>query len=249
MGRIVAIGGGEIGRPGHPHETTSIDREILELTGKNNPKLLFIPTASTNQRKYYADVQKHFGQELGCITDCLYLPNKEMTPAEMRKRVMCADVIYVGGGNTAKMIKVWRQCGLDKVLREAHEKGILMTGLSAGAICWFRDGNSDSGRFKDPDAALRKVVALGIIDALLCPHFISEPDRRDDLKEMMKSTSGVAIALSNCSAIEIMDDNFRLLSSGCDGQAFKTFWKEGLYHEIPLEISGTYRSLTELLSC
>ena len=73
MGKIVAIGGGEIGRPGYPVETTVIDKEIIRLTGKTNPHLLFIPTASSDSTSYYEVVKKHFGDDLGCFTDVLYL--------------------------------------------------------------------------------------------------------------------------------------------------------------------------------
>ncbi len=73
MGKIVAIGGGEIGRPGYPVETTVIDNEIIRQTGKTNPHLLFIPTASSDSTSYYEVVKKHFGDDLGCFTDVLYL--------------------------------------------------------------------------------------------------------------------------------------------------------------------------------
>jgi dipeptidase E len=71
MKKIVAIGGGEIGKPGYPVETTKIDKEILRLTGKKSPRLLFIPTASDDSELYFETVKKHFGKRLGCTTDVL----------------------------------------------------------------------------------------------------------------------------------------------------------------------------------
>ncbi len=247
VGKIIAIGGGEIGRPGHPYETTAIDKEIIKLTGKTSPRLLFIPTASTDQEKYYKDVQKHFSKELGCKTDCLYLPDNDFDYKNTSRRVLNSDIIYVGGGNTEKMIKLWKQFGLDRILREAYAKGVVLTGLSAGAICWFREGNSDSSRFHDPTTDLKKVEALGLVDALLCPHFISETDRQPSLRQMMMTTPGVAIAISNCCAIEISDQKYRIISSGTEAAAYKTYWANGIYNEIPLGISPEYKPLETLL--
>src|SRR3989338_5960150 len=98
--KIVAIGGGEIGRPGYPVETTKIDKEIIALTGKTNPRLLFIPTASSDSELYYETVKKHFGKTLGCKTDVLYLINKDLSKKEIEQTIFGADIIYVGGGNT-----------------------------------------------------------------------------------------------------------------------------------------------------
>src|SRR3989344_2508736 len=124
MKKIIAIGGGEIGRPGYPVETTKIDKEIIALTGKTNPRLLFIPTASSDSELYYETVKKHFGKTLGCKTDVLYLINKDLSKKEIEQKIFGADIIYVGGGNTLKMMKVWRAIGVDKILKQAYERGI-----------------------------------------------------------------------------------------------------------------------------
>ena len=128
MGRIVAIGGGEIGRPGYPVETTKIDKEIISLTGKNKPKLLFIPTASSDSESYYDTVRKHFGIRLGCKTDVLYLLKEKIN----ENKILNSDIIYVGGGNTLLMMNTWRKYGLDKILIEAYNQNIVLSGLSAG---------------------------------------------------------------------------------------------------------------------
>ena len=140
MGKIIAIGGGEM----KLGETTGIDREIIRLTGKIRPLLLFIPTASNDAVTYYDSVKLHFGQELGCRTDVLYLIKDKPQLKEIEKKILGADAIYVGGGNTEKMMRVWRRTGTAQALIKAYEKGIALSGLSAGAICWFRWGNSDS---------------------------------------------------------------------------------------------------------
>ena len=97
MRKIIAIGGGEIGRPGYPVETTKIDKEIIKLTGKQNPKLLFIPTASSDSDGYFETVQKHFGKRLGCKVDVLWLIKENPSYKEVEEKVMSSDIVYVGG--------------------------------------------------------------------------------------------------------------------------------------------------------
>lgn len=171
MGKIIAIGGGEIGRLGYPIETEKIDREIIKLTGKKKPKLLFLPTASADSEGYFKTVKKYFGKKLGCYVNVLYLTKEKLSKKEIERKILISDIIYVGGGNTLYLMKIWRKLEVDKILEKAHKKGIVLSGLSAGAICWFKYGNSDSIKFKKGQYI--KVKGLGLIDALMCPHLIS----------------------------------------------------------------------------
>lgn len=246
MKKIIAIGGGEIGRPGYPIETTQIDKEIIRLTGKKNPKLLFIPTASSDSESYYETVKKYFGKKLGCKTDVLYLIKEKFSKKEIEEKILTTDIVYVGGGNTLKMMKVWRKNGVDKILKQAHEKGIILSGLSAGAICWFGWGDSDSRRFVDPKADSIKVSGLGLINALYCPHYLKEK-RKADLKKMMRKTSGVAIAIDNCCAIEIIDDRFRIIDSKSKANAYKVYWKGNKFYEEIIKKEKEFKSLKDLL--
>ena len=246
--KIVALGGGEIGRPGFPIETTSIDKEIIKLTNKKNPKLLFIPTASSDSQGYCEVVKKYFGKKLGCKIDILYLINKELSKKEIEKKILTSDIVYVGGGNTLKMMNIWRRKGIDKILIQAYKKGIIMSGISAGSICWFKYGNSDSRKLVNPNASLIKVKGLGIIDALHCPHYDVESYRELDLKKMMKKTPGVAIALDNCSAIEIIDNKYRIITSKKSANAYKIYWKKNKYHKQILPKENKFRTLKNLLS-
>ena len=233
MKKIVALGGGEIGRPGYPVETTEIDKEIIRLSGKEKPELLFIPTASSDSDSYYEAVKKHFGERLGTNTDVLYLIRERLTKNEIERKVNRSDIIYVGGGNTSKMMRIWRSTGTDQALRYAYEEGRVLSGISAGAICWFRWGNSDSRRFLNPDADLVKVTGLGLVNALFCPHYDFEKDRKPDLKKMMEKVSGVAIAVDNCCAIEILDEKYRIISSKPSANAYKVYWSKGRLCLIP----------------
>ena len=247
MKKIVAIGGGEIGRPGFPIETIKIDKEIIKLTGKKNSKLLFIPTASSDSESYYEIVKNYFGKKLDCRTDVLYLIKEKLSKKEIREKILKSDIVYVGGGDTLKMMKIWRKNGVDKALKEAYQKGIILSGLSAGSICWFKWGNSDSRRFANPKADLIKVSGLGLINALHCPHYDLEKNRRVDLKKMMKKISGVAIAIDNCCAIEVIDNKYRIISSKPSANAYKVYWKDNKYYEEVIKKEEKLKPLNNLL--
>jgi len=233
--KIVAIGGGEIGRPGHRIETQKIDREIIRLAGKKNPKLLFIPTASGDADGYIEVVKKYFGKKLGCKIFVLKLINTEIKAREIKELILTADIIYVGGGNTLKMMKIWRKYGVDGLLLKAYNNGVIMSGLSAGSVCWFKLGQSDSRKFKDEKAPFITVSGLGFVDALHCPHYDTEKERQRDLKARMKKNSKVAIALENCTAIEIVDDQYKIIASKPNVNAYKIYWYKNKFYKIKLE--------------
>jgi len=254
MRKIIAIGGGEMGRPkedgsgNYPVETTPIDMEIIKLTGKQNPKLLFIPTASHDSREYFEIVKKHF-LSLGCSeVNALFLSDKSLTKTQIVRLITSNDAIYVGGGNTLRMMKVWRRMGVDKMLSLAYANGIVLSGLSAGSICWFSYGNSDSRILNNSGNTTIKVTGLGYIDALHCPHYDFETFRQKDLKRMMRSTSKVAIALDNCAALEVVDDKYRIITSKPNAKARKIYWKRGEYIIQEIAVDTKYRPMEELLT-
>lgn len=239
MKKIVAIGGGEIGRPGYSIETSKIDKEILKLSGKKRPKFLFIPTASSDADGYVKVVNNYFGGKLGCAIDILYLVNKKTSYQEIKNKILNSDIIYVGGGNTFKMLKLWRRLGVDKILAIAYKKGIVLSGVSAGAICWFKYGHSDSRKFNNRNAAYIKVRGLDFVDALVCPHYNVEKDRKKSLKDIMKKEKTFGIALDNCAALEIIDDKYRVITSKPGANAYKVYWQEGKYYEERIK-GGTF---------
>jgi dipeptidase E len=212
MGKIVAIGGGEIGFSGSPVETTKIDREIIKLTGKKHPKLLFVPTASRDSIGYSEAVKKHFGKRLGCDVDVLYLIREQLSQRDISRKIFSSDIIYVGGGNTLNMMRIWRRQGVDKLFLRAYNRGIVLSGISAGAICWFRYGVSDSQKKKSSDDYAR-VSGLGLVNATISPHHIREPDREKGIINIITRTPGVGIALDDYSAIEIVNGRYRIITS------------------------------------
>lgn len=238
---------GEIGRPGYPVETTKIDKEIIRLTGKSRPKLLFLPTASSDSEDYFEVVKKHFGRTLGCYVDVLYTIRENPSIREMEKKVFCSDIVYVGGGNTLKMMSKWRECGLDKILVKAYEKGIVLSGVSAGAVCWFRSANSDSRKMNNPDADYIKVRGLNLVNLLFCPHYYTEKDRKPGLKRMMKKTPGIAIAVDDCCALEIIDDKYRIVRSKSSANAYRVYWKAGKFYHEKIKKTKKFAGLDNLL--
>lgn len=233
--KIVALGGGEKNHAGFSVKAAKIDKEIIRLTGKKTPKLLFVPTASSDSEEYVKDINKYFGNKFGCIIDVLYLLNKKISHYDIETKILSADIIYVGGGNTLKMLKLWRDNGIDKILKKASEKGIVLSGVSAGGICWFKFGSSDSRRFTNPNADLIRVTGLNWIPALFCPHYDEEKGRKLHVKKLMKRTPGVGIALDNYCAIEIIDNNYRIVADKKTANAYKVYWKKGKYNEELIE--------------
>jgi dipeptidase E len=248
MRKIIAIGGGEIGRKGIKNETLAIDKEIVGLSKKKNPTLLFFPTASGDAIGYTESVENHYGKKLGCKVSALYLISEKYTKKQLEEKILGADIIYVGGGNTLKMMKAWRKFGIDKLLHKAMKKGVVLAGLSAGSICWFRYGNSDSARFgKNETASMIRVKGLDMIPALHCPHYDIEKGREESLKIMMKKTAGIAIALDNCAAIEIIGDEYKIIHSKKTANAYRVFWKNGKYFKELISVSKKLQPLENIL--
>jgi dipeptidase E len=251
MGKIVALGGGVfMGKDENtwPAMMRPTHQEIFALSGKKNPNTLFIPTAADDSEARIKGFEKYYSG-LGCDVDVLRLVNKHPDPAEIKAKIAAADIIYVTGGKTFRMVAKWKRLGIDALLKQAYQRGTVMAGHSAGAICWFTYGCSDS--FSDsPSPAKRKpfrVTALGIFDALLCPHYDSEPVRQPALKEIMKRTPRqVAIALDEYAGLEIVDGNYRFLTARAEAKVRRTYWQAGEYIIEELKPTRQFRDVKEL---
>src|ERR1700686_4244980 len=225
---IVAIGGGEIRTTG----SAPIDREIIRLSGKKNPKLLFIPTASSDSERYWKHVKEYFGKFLKCKTDVLFLIKARPSKKQIRKKILSADIIYVGGGNTLLMMRVWRGLGVDKLLKLAYKNGTVLSGISAGAICWFESGHSDSMSFYNPRKwRYINVKGLGLIQGIHCPHYNSMTrgiPRRKHFRAMIRKAGGVGIAIENNCAIEYIDGQFyKVIRSKSYSRAYQVYKSGG----------------------
>jgi len=225
---IVAIGGGEIRTRG----TARIDREIIRLSNKKNPKLLFVPTASSDSERYWKHIEEYFGNYLKCETDALFLLKEKPSTEQIQAKISSADIIYVGGGNTQQMMRVWRHRGVDKLLKAAYENGTVLAGISAGSICWFDSGHSDSMSFYSPRKwKYINVRGLGLIKGIHCPHYNSMTrgvPRRKHFQEMIAKIGGFGIAIENNCAIEFIDGRFfKVISSKSYSRAYRVYRCDG----------------------
>lgn len=176
----------------------------------------------------------------------LFLHKARPKFSEIRGRILAADIVYVGGGNTLLMMNRWKKLGMDKALREARFRGKVLCGTSAGALCWFHQGNSDSWKYYNPKAPLIKVKGLGFLEGLGCPHYDGEKDRAPQLKFMMRKTSGVAVALDNCAALEVVGNQWRVLASKSTANAYRVYWKRGVYFRDILDKGPAWKLLERL---
>ena len=257
--KIVAIGGGENGRllkdgTYAPYETAPMDKEIIKLTGKEKPNFLFIGHSQPikYQKGYFETMERIYNGMYNC--ECKMLKSTELTDEEKVKELIdWADIIYEGGGNTLDMIKLWQKTGFDKVLKEAWENGKVMCGVSAGADCWFKECSTDSLRILyGNDQPLIGMECLGFIPGFFTPH-CDESDRFDSTKEILKDKNTVGLLMSNCAAIEIIDDKYRLITSdgkyhGIDSYGLKTYWKDGEYIVQNIDTGNEFKNLSDLLS-
>jgi len=184
--RIVALGGGGFSmEPRDPR----MDDAILALTGKARPSVCFVPTASGDSPGYVKRFLQAFPSKRAKAST-LALFQRE--GPDLRAQVLAQDVLYVGGGNVLNLLAVWRVHGLDKVLREAWRRGIVLCGVSAGALCWFQAGLTDSlGPQLEPFEN-----GLGLLRGSACPHYDGEALRRPRYTELIaagKLPAGLAI--------------------------------------------------------
>jgi len=221
MGKIIIIGGGEI----ENYETLPFDKRIVELAGKKQPKVIFIPTASGESNDYIKNFKKIYEKKLACKVSVLYLLKTKPAKKELGKKILSSDLIYVGGGNTLKMMRRWRFLGIDKILKEAYKRGIILSGISAGGICWFEAGHSNSMKFYHPDDwHYIKVRGLGFLKGIHCPHFNGKK-RKKNFLNFMKKYSAIGIAIDNHCAMEFIDGKYRVLAAKKDKKAYKVFKK------------------------
>jgi len=218
MSSIIAIGGGDM----DSGSTLDIDREIVSDAQKDNPKALIIPTASEDSSGYVEAFHETYGEHLGCDTKALTLTKKNYTEEKIEEMITEADIVYVGGGNTRKMIEIWRENNVDKYLEEAYENGTVMSGLSAGAICWFEYGHSDSESYEtDNEWNFIQVEGLDFVsNVLFCPHYHRE-NRESSFEEFMRDNPDkTGIAVDDNAAVKVKDGKIIALKSGEDGKAY-----------------------------
>jgi aminopeptidase N len=195
MKQIIAIGGGGFGRV---IKDLKIEKYIKSQSSKPNPKICFIPTATGDDQSYIDNFYKAFN-ELGCETSHINFFKRTI---DLKSHILNQDIIYVGGGNTKSMLAVWKEWGLDLILEEAYQEGIIMSGVSAGAICWFKNGITDS--WADHQAT---IDCLGFVEGICCPHYDEEPERIPYVKDILTNKKiDSCLAIEGYTALHLIDD-------------------------------------------
>jgi dipeptidase E len=197
MQQIIALGGG--GFSMEP-ENSLLDTYILEQASVKIPNICFLATAS-GDAEGYIDRFYQFFQKLDCTPSHLSLFKPHTR--DIKGFLLSQDIIYVGGGNTKNLMALWREWGLDTILKEALSSGIILTGLSAGSICWFEEGVTDS--FGE---GLEPINGLGFIKGSHCPHYDGELERRPAYTDLIgRSKLKAGYAADDGAALHFIDGN------------------------------------------
>ena len=177
----------------------ALDRFVLTLTGRPVPKICFLPTASGDPRDQVMRFYERF-EAWPCEPSVLSLFHLAGTRTDPVEHLLSQDAIYVGGGSMRNMLAVWREHGVDETMRAAWERGVVLSGLSAGAMCWFEAGVSRSGGSPEP------VAGLGLLSGSLSVHLDGESERLPVYR--------TAVALGELPAGYAADDGAALMFAG-----------------------------------
>ncbi|OFW75718.1 MAG: peptidase E [Alicyclobacillus sp. RIFOXYA1_FULL_53_8] len=203
MRQIIAMGGG--GFSMEP-ENPLLDQYILRQSAAVRPKVCFVPTASGDSEEYTQRFHQAF-QEHDCIPSHLSLFRPPTT--DLASYVLEKDVIYVGGGNTKNLLALWREWGLDAIMKSAWESGVVLAGISAGSICWFEEGISDSFGVQ-----LDRLPSLGFLPGSNCPHYDGEGERRPTFHRLLTERRiGAGLAADDGVALHFVDETLKAVVS------------------------------------
>lgn len=222
MKKMLLVGGGEVGRGESTYETKEIDVEAVKMTEKENPNFLFIGLASSFSDSYY-DTMKKIYKNLGC--NCAYLKKKNIlnNPQIVKDKIEKADLIYIGGGDTIKLVNDIKKYGIDSLLEEAYQKGTVLLGISAGALLLSNGGFSDSLILRGESDKHIFVKGLGLLNIDFCPHYKSNPKKDAELKNYLLENEHKIYCLENCTALKILDNAYEIIKSNQNKNGYLCF--------------------------
>ncbi len=229
--KLVLIGGGEVGRSNTDYETGEIDSEIVKMTGLEKPNFLFIGFASSASDSYY-DLMKKIYKNLGCETANLKRKNALNNPDIVKDKISKADIIYIGGGDTIKLMDDVREFGIDKLLKEAADRGCVMAGISAGAILLSKSGFSDSYILRGESDKYSFVEGLGFTDISICPHYNKSEDKRKQLLDEVKNTKKTVYGIDNCAALKVEDGNIAVIRANSAANAYEISYSDKTIEKV-----------------
>ena len=218
-------GGGFSMEPDNP----LLDQYVIKQARRPNPSVCFFPHATDDAVRYVFNFYKAFTRLDARPT---YLSLFTPPTADLESFIMDQDVIYVGGGNTKSMLALWREWRLDEMLKKAYQNGTVLTGLSAGANCWFQECSTDSipGR-------LTVLACLGIVEGSFCPHYDGEVNRRPTLHQMVREVRiKPGYAADDGAAVHFIDDQLsRAVSSRPFAKAYRVIRSDDQAQETAIE--------------
>ncbi len=229
MGRIVAIASGDL------VTTKAINEYAIKMIKGASRRVLFVGTASYDAPEYIENFTKAF-TELDCELRTLQLTAKEYSHEEIQECISWADLIYVGGGDTIFMMNVWKKFSVDELLKEAYAKdSAVLMGISAGAICWFQCGCTDSEL-----AEVKPGVTYGWANDMLnlqryayCPHY---EDRVKDFAVLLEEKSISGLAFESDTAFVEENGKVYYIKSNEEAKAYQFSYKDGKYEKEELRL-------------
>jgi dipeptidase E len=189
--QIVAFGGGGFSmESGNP----LLDDYVLGLTGAARPRVCFLPSASGDADHYIVRFYRAFGADR-CEASHVSLFRREQGPEDLRAHLLAQDLIYVGGGSVISLLGVWRAHGIDAILREAWQRGVVLCGLSAGSLCWFSEAVTGF------HGAPRPVEGLGLLPFSNCVHYEPASSRRRAYHDLLRAGMRAGYAAEDGAAL------------------------------------------------
>jgi dipeptidase E len=223
--QIIVMGGG--GFSMEP-DNLLLDNYILAQAQVSRPRVCFLPTASGENEDYIIRFYKAF---TSMDARPSHLSFFQPHTRDMEDYLLNQDVIYVGGGNTKTMLAIWRDWEVDQILKRAYDRGIILAGLSAGAICWFNQGLTDS-----VPGCLGALECLGFLAGSCSPHYDSEIQRRPDFQRLIQQGKILpGYGIEDSAAIQFNDGAMTRVVCSVEGkQAYKVFEEGGKIVETAL---------------
>ena len=211
-------------------DNLALDEYILEQANQPHPAVCFLPTASGDAPEYVVKFYAAF-TKLDCQPTHLSL--FRLPVADLAGFLLSQDVIYIGGGNTRSMLALWRGWGVNRILRKALENGVVLAGVSAGAICWFEQGITDS-----VPGELSVMPGLGFLPGSCCPHYNSEVVRRPVYQRaILSGEAKPGFALDDGAAIHFINGELsRGVRSRPEANIHRVDTIAGEIRELPLEM-------------
>jgi dipeptidase E len=226
MQQIIAIGGGGYYSPAE----VALNKYVADQCPAAQPKVCLLGQAG-GEHPHWTQVFTDSFSALGCEGNhlSLFFPHTRDIEDFLRSQ----DVIFVGGGNTKSMLALWREWGIDQILRQAWQDGVVLAGVSAGAICWFDEGVTDS-----IPGELSGLPGLGLIPGSCCPHYVEDPERRPAYHAMIgRGLLEAGYAIDDLAAVHFQGtEPLAVVSARPDAGAYKVSLVDDTIVESRLDV-------------